>query len=139
MVRTPTPPPQPRRLQVSPVLTAVVLARPHPVCQAYGALSSRAAAGKVDANARKYAHWIGVGLLLCSVGDVCLDLEVLNPLFFLAGLGAFLVGHIMYIYAFAVGHPLVVCPMHGLPFYLCASHVPCAVECVAVVAVVGVT
>ena len=45
-----------------------------------------------------YYHYLLIGLLFCLVGDVCLALSQKKA--FMAGLAAFLVGHIFYIFSF---------------------------------------
>lgn len=45
-----------------------------------------------------YGQWLVAGLALCAVGDVCLMWE--RPAVFLAGLVAFLLGHVLYAIAF---------------------------------------
>jgi uncharacterized membrane protein YhhN len=51
--------------------------------------------------ATPYGTWIGIGLALSWVGDVLL-IPKERPRAFLAGLGAFLLGHVAYTIAFAV-------------------------------------
>ncbi len=51
-----------------------------------------------------YYHWMLAGLVFCLVGDVCLALP--HRPAFTAGLVAFLMGHIMYVVAFAQISPL---------------------------------
>jgi uncharacterized membrane protein YhhN len=46
-----------------------------------------------------YYHYLFVGLILCLVGDVCLALPQKKT--FMAGLAAFLVGHVLYIFSFS--------------------------------------
>jgi len=46
-----------------------------------------------------YFYIIITGLILCLIGDICL-IFFFNKKVFTAGLGAFLAGHIMYIFAF---------------------------------------
>ena len=50
-----------------------------------------------------YSLFVAAGLLLCGVGDVCLEAcaEDGDDALFLAGLGAFLCGHLLFIAAFA--------------------------------------
>lgn len=50
-----------------------------------------------------YSLFVAAGMLLCGVGDVCLELrkEDGDDALFLAGLGAFLCGHLLFIAAFA--------------------------------------
>ena len=45
-----------------------------------------------------YYHYLLIGLIFCLVGDVCLALPQKKA--FMAGLAAFLVGHIFYIFSF---------------------------------------
>jgi uncharacterized membrane protein YhhN len=45
-----------------------------------------------------YYHYLFAGLIFCLIGDVCLALPQKKA--FMAGLVAFLVGHILYILAF---------------------------------------
>ena len=45
-------------------------------------------------------RWFGIALVFSLLGDVCL---ILPSKFFLAGLGAFLVGHLCYIAGFSIG------------------------------------
>jgi uncharacterized membrane protein YhhN len=51
----------------------------------------------------QYTRRIAYGLLLCSAGDVCLELEEYPGMehLFVFGLASFLVGHLLYIAAFA--------------------------------------
>jgi uncharacterized membrane protein YhhN len=51
-----------------------------------------------------YTTWVIVGLSFCLVGDVCLALPQ-RPAF-LVGLVSFLVGHVMYVFGFAVLSPM---------------------------------
>ncbi|HYE54715.1 MAG TPA: lysoplasmalogenase [Chitinophagaceae bacterium] len=44
--------------------------------------------------------WINAALLFSMAGDVCLLFEEHHPLFFMAGLGSFLLAHVFYIIAF---------------------------------------
>jgi uncharacterized membrane protein YhhN len=69
---------------------------------------------------------LGLGLLVCSAGDFLLDAQALDPRLFLAGLVAFLLGHISYIAAFtstglvhnpALGAGVLALPA-GLVYYL---------------------
>jgi uncharacterized membrane protein YhhN len=49
---------------------------------------------------------VGVGLLVCAAGDLCMGIYYAgNQSFFLYGLGTFLVGHLIYIFAFAADAP----------------------------------
>jgi len=50
-------------------------------------------------NGKSFARLLQVGLLLCVIGDVVLDLH------FVGGLAAFLCGHLLYVAAFFVGKP----------------------------------
>jgi uncharacterized membrane protein YhhN len=45
-----------------------------------------------------YYHYLFVGLIFCLIGDVCLALPQEKA--FMVGLGAFLVGHVFYIFSF---------------------------------------
>jgi uncharacterized membrane protein YhhN len=45
-----------------------------------------------------YYHYLLVGLIFCLIGDVCLALP--GEKIFKAGLGAFLIGHVFYIFSF---------------------------------------
>lgn len=55
-----------------------------------------------------YSHWIAIGLLFGAIGDVALLGKSQRA--FVAGLAAFLVGHVCYIVAFAT----VASPLHWL-------------------------
>ena len=50
---------------------------------------------------------------------MCLNVEELNPLFFLGGLGAFLIGHIFYVIGYCVSDSFFSKFLLGLPFYAC--------------------
>lgn len=71
-------------------------------------LALNLSAMSVRDGSKKYARRIAAGLLLCACGDACLELENsesfedIKGLLFLGGLGSFLVGHVLYIAAFAV-------------------------------------
>jgi len=57
-------------------------------------------------NGTWYGRFVAAGLLLCGVGDACLELHEATDgngekLLFLAGLAAFLLGHVLFIVAFA--------------------------------------
>ncbi|HSK11672.1 MAG TPA: lysoplasmalogenase [Phnomibacter sp.] len=49
---------------------------------------------------RKYWGYVFAGLLFSWVGDVLLQLEQFNPIFFLLGLASFLITHVCYIWYF---------------------------------------
>jgi len=59
-----------------------------------------------NASVSRMSPWfgflVGLGLVLGSVGDFALEVELVNPKFFIVGLGAFLAGHVFYIIAFMV-------------------------------------
>ncbi len=70
----------------------------------------------------RYARRVAVGLTLCACGDACLEMESMEGLevrqkkaLFLGGLGAFLLGHLVYIFAFASNKYVlklrVICPL----------------------------
>lgn len=49
----------------------------------------------------RYGHWVLLGLLLGAAGDVLL-IPLQRPRVFLAGMNAFLLGHVAYVVAFAM-------------------------------------
>jgi len=61
-----------------------------------------------------YGRRIAVGLLACALGDVLLEV---GDRTFLAGVGAFLVGHLFYVAAF-LGRQRALRPWHAVPFVL---------------------
>lgn len=68
------------------------------VCKPFAAaafLWTATALGATDSN---YGLWLLAGLTLCAAGDLLLMFE--RELAFMAGLGAFLVGHVLYAIAF---------------------------------------
>ncbi len=64
-----------------------------------GAWTDKRPAGSTRA-AAWYSFWVGLGLVLGSVGDWALELEIHHPRMFLVGLGAFLLGHVFYVVGF---------------------------------------
>ena len=71
--------------------------------------------------AAAFAGKVSLGLLLSSVGDVLLKLHDErireDDLLFVGGLGAFLLGHVLYGWALSVGGRLLVLSPTCLPFY----------------------
>lgn len=99
------------------------------------------ALGACDASGRstRYARRLALGLLFCAGGDACLELEhskSLAPMkegLFLAGLGCFLIGHLLYVWAFTANRfklrPIVVSPLMGYVlcvFLVLQPHLPTA-------------
>ena len=86
------------------------------LCKPLAALAFVWLALALDATNSAYGQWLLAGLVACLVGDLLLMPE--RELTFLAGLGAFAIGHLLYAAAFlqatlnppaaALGSPLVV-------------------------------
>lgn len=51
----------------------------------------------------KYGTLIAYGLAVSSLGDIALEMDRTNPMYFMAGLIFFLIAHILYIKAFLKG------------------------------------
>lgn len=72
-------------------------------------LATQLGASEAADDSASYAWRIGVGLVLCAVGDACLEFEgspAFSPnsksILFLGGICSFLAGHVAYIFAFSV-------------------------------------
>ncbi len=63
-----------------------------------------------------YYHYLFVGLIFCLIGDVCLALP--HEKAFMAGLVAFLIGHVFYIFSFSSLIPISYWISSGL-FIIC--------------------
>lgn len=68
----------PAKTGMSLLFVAAVVIQPHPI--------------------PAYYRFLLVGLVLCLIGDICLVFQ--HPIFFLAGLIAFLLGHVLYFFGF---------------------------------------
>ncbi len=71
--------------------------------------------------ARSFARWMWYGLVVCAAGDALLHAHD-NQLrddegLFVAGLGAFLIGHLLYTVAFSVGGGLAFAPVAAVPLF----------------------
>ncbi len=79
--------------------------RQHPAAAALAKSSASlcfiAVALVLDASASRYGQWVLAALVLSAIGDVCLLSE--RPRAFLAGLGFFLLAHLVFAIAFAAG------------------------------------
>ncbi len=64
-----------------------------------------------------YGPSVSAGLVLSALGDVYLHLSEKNENMFLAGLGSFLLGHLMYIRGFASLGSVTNWPVAGGPFW----------------------
>jgi alkenylglycerophosphocholine hydrolase len=52
-----------------------------------------------------YCRSLSIGFILCAIGDVFLELSQACDRYFVFGLGAFLLGHVLYIHAFSLRAP----------------------------------
>ncbi len=68
------------------------------ICKPLAAAAFVWLALRLGATDSAYGAWLLAGLIFCVLGDLCLMLE--DERAFLAGLGAFLVGHLLYCIAF---------------------------------------
>ena len=65
-----------------------------------------------------YFRLLLIGLVLCLLGDVCLVFQ--QPKLFLAGLIAFLLGHVFYIFAFFSVTRMTMLKAAATPYNLCS-------------------
>ncbi|GAB3286914.1 lysoplasmalogenase [Parahaliea aestuarii] len=87
------------------------------LCKPLAALAFLALAWSLGALHSSYGQWLLAGLVACMAGDLLLMFERQSA--FMAGLGAFLVGHLLYIVAF--------CQLPGTVGALWVSALPVAI------------